>query len=157
MKVRTIGRLITAVAGLVLIGCGSAAPTEEDRVTDAIERLHDEMAAGRIGAVCDGLGWRVRWQIGSIGHGRKPTTCDRDVRELVLSTEQAALAGGGKDLRKTRRPDVVDVAVAPGARTAVATLSLKGEPFEVSLAKRDGEWRLDDFFGAQSPPPKELR
>lgn len=155
-------RIRACVACLVLAtpllgGCGNGDANDEARVTAAVEALQRDMAAGRIEAVCTRLAERPRRQIGSVGHGRRPTTCERDVRELVSSTDQAAAAGLGLSLRSGPKPRVVDVAMSQGGEMATATLAIGGETFDVPLVRRGDDWLLADFFGAQAPAPKELQ
>jgi hypothetical protein len=147
--------LVLAFAAFTATSCGSS-ETEEDRVVAAIERMQGDMAAGKMRAVCAAMTRTPKRQIGSAGHGRKPTTCERDVRELVLNTE---IASGSRreGLRRTPRPEVVSVDIGSGGMTAVATMTLGDDPFRIPLTKEDDKWKLDDFFGASAPAPKDLR
>jgi hypothetical protein len=147
---------LVAALSLTLAACGDDT-SEEDGVTEAIAELQQAMAAGRPAAVCDRLAERPRRQIGSIGHGRKPTTCVRDLREMVFNDDRATAAYGGDPLSSGPRPKILEVEVAGDGRVAVATMTLGSGPFEVELVKQDGVWKLADFFGAQAPAVKELR
>ena len=141
--------------GFAVGGCGEE-ETEEDRVVAAVEQLQEDLADGDFRAVCEGMTERPKRQIGSIGHRRKPTECRFDLSDYVRQMkESGAVYGRDEDLRRARRPQVTDVNVR-GDR-AVATMTLRGEPFRVPLAKREAAWKLDDFFGAIGPPPRPLR
>lgn len=155
MRLSATVALLAALAS-TLTSCGGGESGEEERVVAAIEAMQRDMAAGNVRAVCAALTDRPRRQIGSVGHGRRPTTCERDVRELVLSSGLSA-AGEEAGLRRTAKPDVVAVAIDPGGDRAVATLTLGAGPFRVELARERDRWKLDDFFGAVAPPPKDLR
>lgn len=146
-----------AVPGVV--ACGEGSETEEDRVTAAVEQLHEDLSAGRIREVCAAMTARPQRQIGSVGHGRKPTSCDADLRELLQGMRASAQAAEdpSMDLSRAQRPEVVDVVFGRGERDATVTLKLDRGEFRVPFAKRDGDWRLADFFGAQGPPPRALR
>ena len=144
------------MVALGLVSSCGGGETEPQRATEAVESLQGDMAAGRLEAVCAAMTERVHRQIGSIGHGRRPTTCERDLRDLVEGTHAAAGAGDGESLRRAPRPEVVDVAVGRAGDAAVATLTLGGDPFRVPLAKEDGEWKLDDLLGATGPIPRAL-
>lgn len=145
---------MAAMAATVLAASCGGGETEDDRVTAAVVKLQDDMAAGRFGAVCAALSARSQRQVGTVGHGRKPTTCRRDLRELVQSSE-AYLGTPIPGLRRTRRPDVVGVEV-DGAKATVS-LALGSDPYEMPLVKEAGTWKLADFFGAVGPPTRELR
>lgn len=150
-----VGRavVILATCAVALAACGGA--SEEDQVVAAIETMQEDMAAGRVEAVCASMTDKPQRQIGSMGHGRIPTTCARDVRELVVGTE---VAGPTQGLRRTPKPDIVDVHVDERRDRAVAMLKLAAaDAFRVELAKEGGKWKLDDFFGVLAPPPKDLR
>lgn len=142
----------------VVSGCGgSGTETERDRVVAAIESVQDAFAAGKYRMACAGLAARPRRQIGSVGHGRKPTTCTRDLQEFQSSTV-TSLEGTGRGLRFYPKPDVVDVRVDRTGSRARATLAFdRGADFDVPLVKARGRWRLADFFGVSAPPPQGLR
>lgn len=156
MAKRTAPLCLIAAVAVALPSCGGST-SDEDRVESAIVELQREMTAGRVAGVCAGLTDRPKRQIGSVGHGRKPTTCERDLRELLASTETSTGFDEVPSLRRARRPKVVGVELDPSGNRAVATLSLGGNRYPVPLAKQDGSWKVDDFFGAVAPAPKELR
>jgi hypothetical protein len=146
------------VAAMALGGCGGDGgdgTTEEDRVVTAVERMQRALAQGRAGEVCAAMTDEAKRQIGTIGHDKQPISCDFDLRVMLKSNEQTA--GDGKDLQSSRKPRVLEVRVAPGGGTATTVLTLGGDPFQMRLAKEDGTWKLDDFFGAQGPVQPELR
>ena len=153
---RAAAAIATLVVALTLLSCGGG-ESEEDRVTAAIESMQDDMAAGRIAAVCAAMTTRPQRQIGSIGHARTPTTCERDVRELVLSTENAALSDDEDGLRSTAKPRVLSVDLDEREDAGVATMTLGADPFRIELVKEGDRWKLDDFLGALAPPPGALR
>jgi hypothetical protein len=151
--------VITGVAFALIVIAGTScgdSETEQDRIRAAIERVQGDMAAGRVKAVCSAMTTRPQRQIGSVGHGRKPTTCERDLRELVQSTD-TYLGSPTVGLRRARKPNVLAVDIQPGGRKASATVTLGVDRFDIALAKEDGDWKLDDFFGASAPAPQELR
>lgn len=149
--------LALALISAALSACGGGGEeSEQDRVADAVTQLQDDMRAGRIRAICAALTDTAQRQVGSVGHGRKPTNCEDDMREFVVGTE----LNSGSDftgLRKAKRPDVVEVELAADGRTAVAVLASGGDPFRLPLAKTGDRWKLADFFGAAAPAPKDLR
>lgn len=145
------------LAGLALAACGDRAPTDEQRATAVLDDLWSDLAAGRIGAACAALAERPRREIGSVGHGRKPTTCRRDLRDLVLTTQEAAAAGNGSALGRGPRPRVVEVRITGDGRSADAILALNGGRFRAPLVKHGDEWLLADFFGSIAPAPRDLR
>lgn len=120
----------------------------------AVRELEEDLAAGRVAAVCDRLTERAARQIGSVGHRRTPTTCVRDLREFLYVT---SAADGEVPLRRAPMPEVVATRIDRGGASAVATVTLGGDPFRLRLAREGGRWKLDDFFGAVAPPPRPLR
>lgn len=149
--------LALVLAGLAVhAGCGES-ESEQNRVASAVVGLQQDMRAGRVREVCAGLTETAQRQVGSVGHGRKPTTCVADLREFVVGTETGAAAADFEGLRTARRPEVVDVAISGDGGTAVVTLALGDDPFRLPLVKSAGRWKLDDFFGAAGPAPEELQ
>lgn len=144
-------------AALALGACGD--DDDGDRhVRAAIEELHDDLGAGRLSAVCARLSDRSKHQIGTVGHGTRPTTCPRDLAALLDGIEEAAAStGGDASLRDARRPSVVDVVLRDGGDAATATMSLGADDYSVAMVRRDGDWKLADFFGVVGPPPRFLR
>lgn len=143
---------VALVVASALAGCSGQ--NDEEQVADAVQAMQDHMAAGDFDAVCAAMTARPKRQIGTIGHGRRPTTCPRDVREMVLTAE---LQAPGDGLRDSKRPAIRSVRVDPSGERALAVLTVDGGAFHVELAKEDGEWKLDDFFGAVAPPLPDLR
>lgn len=154
--------LLVAVAvacAASLVSCGGDSQTEEGRVRAAVEALHEDLAAARLAEVCAAMTRRPQRQIGSVGHDRKPTGCGRDLRALLQSTRSATRASDGavSDLSRAERPEIMDVDLDGAGRLATVTMALGGGEYSVPFVKQDGEWRLDDFFGADGPPPEALR
>jgi hypothetical protein len=156
VRVRAGMGAMFSVIAFTTASCGGH-ETEHDRVSATVDHLQEDMAAGRYEAVCSAIATRPRRQIGSVGHGRKPTTCVHDLREFVQGTETPS---GSREsgLRRTRKPDIVAVRIDPDDHKATVTLSLgRGDPFRIPLVKEHGDWKLNDFFGVEAPPPKALR
>jgi hypothetical protein len=151
--------LAALVFVLTVVGasCGGD-QTEEDRVVAAVEQLQEDMAAGKLRDVCGALTGRVQRQIGSVGHGREPTVCWRDLEEFENQDRQTAAVEEIEGLRRGPKPDVLEVRIARDGRSAVAKASFGDDsPFPIRLKRERDDWKLDDFFGAQAPAPKELR
>ena len=141
------------------VSCGDDPQTEEDRVRAAVDALHEDLAEARLAEVCAAMTRRPQRQIGSVGHDREPTGCGRDLGALLQSTRAATRASDGavSGLSRAERPEVMDVELDGAGRLATVTMALGGGEYSVPFVKQDGEWRLDDFFGADGPPPEALR
>jgi hypothetical protein len=135
-------------------GCGES---EEDRVRSAIEGLQSDFAARDFAAVCAALAERPKYQIGTVGHGRKPTTCERDLRELVAGLGENPGLGEDRrpDVAKLPKPAVDDVELKDDR--AVASLRLADDLVDVPMVRRGGDWKLDDFWVVTGPVRRDLR
>jgi hypothetical protein len=143
------------VLGLQVTSCGSS-PGESSRVADAVEKVQDDLVAGRFAAVCAAMTDRAKLQVGTVGHDVRPTTCRADLRRLV--TASRTLNGSSvKGLGQTLRPHVAGVRIRPDGATAVVEMGSDEKPFDVLFAKDRGKWRLNDVFGAVAQPPKDLQ
>ena len=159
MDYRAVG-LLMAIGLMTAIGACGDGPDGDDarQAAAAIRQLHKDIVAERFSAACDGMTDNPAREIGSIGHGRQPTTCVRDLKDFVYQNESNAGVYGMPSLLSGPEPNVTDVRVASDGRTAVARARLDGgDPYPIRLAKEDDDWKVDDFFGAQAPAPKELR
>jgi hypothetical protein len=120
--------------------------------------LQEDLGAGRLAAVCAALAPKPQLQLGTIGHGRRPTTCVRDLRSFIVGVKtSSAIYGEEVDLRRVARPRVTEVRIASGGARAKATMTLGGDPFDVPLVLRDGSWKVADLFGVVGPPPRALQ
>jgi len=148
--------LAAGLFGLHLVACGGSADSEEARVAAVIAKLQEDLAEGRISAVCAAISDRSKRQVGSVGHQRKPTTCRADLGDLVRASR--SLQGSTiKGLGETAAPDVLGIAIPPDGGTASVTMTLGERPFRVPFVREKGSWKLDDFFGATARPPADLR
>lgn len=158
---RHAGRVAACAAGTLLLtlglapGCGG--DDDENRIRATIDRLQDDFAAERVAAVCDALGERPKAQIGSIGHSRQPTTCERDLRGFFGNLDYRSFSKGEPvpDLRRNPKPEVVDVEIS--GDSATAHLSLQGKPLDAPFVKEGGEWKLADFWIVTGPVRRDLR
>jgi hypothetical protein len=151
--------VICCLAASLPGACGSETETEEDRVGAAIEDAHEALAEGRLTDVCAAMTERPKRQIGSVGHARTPTSCERDLRDFLKGLRDAAEASGEvNDLTRAPRPRVKAVRLGRDGKSATAILVVPGgTPYDVPLVKQDANWKLDDFFGASGPPPRAFQ
>lgn len=140
--------VVAALAATFVVGCGE---NDAERVAAKIEALQTDLAAGDVAAVCANLAARPQRQIGSVGHDRRPTTCERDLRAFVKQLRTGAELTGAEpfDPRRLRRPQLVRVDV-DGDR-ALARMRLDGQPLDVPFVEEEGRWKLDDLFVVTGP------
>jgi hypothetical protein len=141
---------LVAVVALATSGCGddSAERTAEDEreVGTVVRQLQRAFLADDTAAICARMTRAAQRQAGIAAHNT-PTTCPKDVRGFFAMIEQ----GGG--WRHRGEPELTGVAV-DGDR-ATATVAVAGWRAAVPLAREDGRWKLNSFFGAAADrPPK---
>lgn len=155
-----VRRVALAAVASACLACSFAAcggTDDADEIAKVMSALQDDLAERDVEAVCAALGPKPRYQLGTIGHDRKPTTCERDLRDYVAGMEKAALLANRPmpNLRRTPRPRVARVEV-DGDR-AVAVTRLTGDRLDIPFVKDDGDWKLGDLFVVTGPVRRDLR
>jgi hypothetical protein len=126
---------------------GEGLPPEiQHPVTTAINRIQSAFARQDYASLCEWVTPPAARAAGEAAHGTA-TTCKRDMDELL---ELIRYDGGW---HHAGQPRVVDVAVDGTHATATIALDRHWRA-RVSLARHDGRWKLNGFFGA---PAAEAR
>lgn len=112
-------------------------------VTSDIKKLRRAFLAEDIPGICRLLTDSAKHSAGIAVHST-PTTCTKDVRKLFKVIDK------GNGWEYEGMPRVTGMTVKNGRATAL--MSLGQRLIEVPMAKVDGEWKLDGFFGT----PREL-
>lgn len=114
------------------------APESPSPVTSGIQRLRRAFLADDIPGLCESMTAGAKVAAGKAVHG-EPTTCVRDVRKLFRTIEK------GNGWEHEGEPRVTGLAL--DGREAIALMSLGQQLAEIPMAKVDGRWKLDGFFG----------
>jgi hypothetical protein len=148
--------LVLILGAVVLAACGDDSPTDEERITEVVEKLQSDLRAKKVKVVCRSLGGRSRRQIGTAGHYITPTACPDDLALVVFNSTQYQGARV-KGLGQTPPPRIASVKVRPGGKAATVAMDFGDGPFDVPFVQKDGRWMLDDFFGPTGPVRKDLQ
>ena len=133
--------LLGAIA-MLLVGCGDEDTSDADRraVAQATERLQLAFAERDLPELCARMTRRASRQAGRIAYGR-PRACVPDVRRAVSVIGRDVWEELGQlPLR----------AVEVDGDEATATVAFEGHEVDVPLARENGRWKLDSFFGTSA-------
>jgi hypothetical protein len=146
------------VLALVAGACGGGSErTDAEQIDEAMATLQEDLADGNVEGVCAALGPKPRYQLGTIGHDRRPTTCERDLRDYVAGIEQAALISQRPVPRLGAGPHPAVVRVEVSGNRATAVTTLEGDRLDIPFVREDGAWKLGDLFVVTGPVRRDLR
>lgn len=109
-------------------------------VTSNIKRLRQAFLDDDVAGLCELMTKSAKVGAGTAVHST-PTTCTRDVRRLFNTIEK----GNGWEYKG--QPRVTGLSL--DGNDATVLMSLGQALAEVPMAKVDGQWKLDSFFGTR--------
>ena len=134
------GALALVVAAALLAGCGGGdRRSDRDEVASAVGAFSKALGAGNGSAACELLTTQAQAELVTRAASLAGT---RDCASVITKIHDAA---GDEVNAAFSSATVADVKVM--GETATATLTASGHRAPVSLAKEDGEWRLQGVPG----------
>ena len=114
-------------------------PSEEQRITQTVEGLYEDLAASDAARVCSAMSAEASAQIaqqvpGGSTEAPKDRTCETSMSAFMRAAAQSGV------LRQTIGAKVEDVSIA--GRNATVTVSFGAGSGKVALRKEGGEWRF---------------